>query len=186
MTITIKIKRKMKALIHEYPKNNFIIVSKKLFVLALLMVGTTIVAQQRNGKPQRNQMEPFTIEQQSQLMLKKMTLDLDLTDSQQKEMSAIIADKMAKRESHKAEMKANREKGVKPTNDERFAMKMKMLDEQIATKKRMEKLLNAKQFEKWNSLNENFKENRQEQFKRGHKGNQQGSGQRQGPGPGQW
>lgn len=118
--------------------------------------------------------------------MENMTLDLDLTDSQQKEMSAIIADKMAKRESHKAEMKANKEKGVKPTNDERFAMKMKMLDEQIATKKRMEKLLNAKQFEKWNSLNENFKENRQEQFKRGHKGNQQGSEQRQGPGPGQW
>jgi hypothetical protein len=54
-------------------------------------------------------------------------------------------------------MKAMKEKGVKPTNDERFAMQMKMLDEQIATKKRVEKILNAKQFEKWASLKEEHK-----------------------------
>ena len=73
-------------------------------------------------------------------------------------------------------MKAMKEKGVKPTNDERFAMHMKMLDEQIAAKKRMEKILNAKQFEKWTSLKDEHKGNRQEK----HKGNKQGQRQRQG------
>lgn len=151
---------------------------KKLFLLALLIVGTTIVAQERNRKHQGNVMEQFTPEQQSQLMLKKMTLELDLNDSQQKEMSAIISDKIAKKEAHKAEMKAMKEKGVRPTNDERFAMHMKMLDEQIATKKRMEKILNTKQFEKWASLKEDQKDKRQEMLK----GNQQGRnpGQHQG------
>jgi protein CpxP len=134
---------------------------KKLIVLALLLVGTTIIAQERSRKHQGNEMEQFTPQQKSQLMLKKMTLELDLNDSQQKEMSVMISDKIAKMESHKAEMKANREKGVRPTNDERFAMQMKMLDEQIATKKRMEKILNAKQFEKWTSLKEDHQENRQ-------------------------
>ncbi len=33
-------------------------------------------------------------------------------------------------------MKAMKEKGTKPTSDERFAMKSKMLDEQIAAKKK--------------------------------------------------
>ena len=149
---------------------------KKLFVIALLLVGTTIIAQERNRKHQGVKMEQFTPEQQSQLMLKKMTLDLDLNDSQQKEMSAIISEKIAKKEAMKAEMKAMKEKGVKPTNDERFAMHMKMLDEQIAAKKRMEKILNAKQFEKWTSLKDEHKGNRQEK----HKGNKQGQRQRQG------
>jgi hypothetical protein len=130
---------------------------KKLFVIALLLVGTTIFAQERNRKHQGHEMEQFTPEQQSQLMLKKMTLDLDLNDSQQKEMSAIFSEKIAKVAAMKTEMKAKKEKGVRPTKDERFEMAMKMLDEQIATKKRVEKILNAKQFEKWSTLNENHK-----------------------------
>jgi len=48
-------------------------------------------------------------------------------------------------------------------------MQMKMLDEQIASKKRMEKILNAKQFEKWTSLKEDRRENRQERQHEKHK-----------------
>jgi len=124
---------------------------KKIILVVLLMVGTIIVAQERN-KRQQGERTPFTSEQKSQLMLKKMTLELDLNDSQQKEFKTIIAEKMAKRDAMKKEMQANKEKGVRPTSDERFAMSMKMLDEQIATKKRMEKILNPKQYEKWSSL----------------------------------
>lgn len=153
---------------------------KKLFVIALLMAGTTIFAQERNRKHQGNEMEQFTPEQQSQLMLKKMTLDLDLNESQQKEMSTIISEKMAKKEAMKAEMKAKKEKGLKPSNDERFAMHMKMLDEQIATKKRVEKILNAKQFEKWSALHEHHKGNKPGKNKGNHQGKNQGQRQRQG------
>lgn len=147
---------------------------KKLFVLALLLVGTTIIAQERNRKHQGEKMEQFTPEQQSQLILKKMTLDLDLNDSQQKEMSAIISEKIAKKELMKTEMKAKKEKGVKPTNDERFAMHIQLLDEQIATKKRMEKILNPKQFEKWDSLKGDHKGKRQGKHKGNHQGQRQG------------
>jgi protein CpxP len=140
---------------------------KKLMVVALLMVGMTIFAQERNRRLQGNEMEQFTPEQRSQLQLKKMTLNLDLNESQQKEIKAFIADKNTKMETHKTAMKAMKEKGTKPTNDERFAMKMKMLDEQIATKKRMEKILNPKQFEKWTALDEGHKRN--------HQGNHQGN-----------
>jgi len=121
-------------------------------VMALLMVGITIFAQERNKKQQGNQMEQFTPEQRSELQVKKLTLELDLNESQQKEMKAFIVDKNTKMEAHRTAMKAMKEKGTKPTSDERFAMKSKMLDEQIATKKRMEKILNPKQLEKWNDL----------------------------------
>ena len=145
--------------------------------MALLMVGITIFAQERIRKHQVNKMEQFTPEQKSQLMLKKMTLELDLNDGQQKEMNSIISDKIATMESHKAEMKVMKEKGVRPTKDERFAMQMKMLDEQIATKKRMEKILNAKQFDKWISLKEKHQENRKGKFQGKRKGKPQGKRQ---------
>jgi periplasmic protein CpxP/Spy len=153
---------------------------KKLIVLALLIAGTTMIAQERNRKGPENKMEQFTPEQRSQLMLKKMTLDLDLTDAQQKDMSALITDKMAKIEAHKTEMKAMKEKGVQPTNDEKFAMAMKRLDEQIATKKSMQKILNAKQFERWTSLKEDRDENRQGKKQGGRQGKHQGKPERKG------
>lgn len=120
------------------------------------MAGMTIMAQPRNNKHQGNgmEMEQFTPEQRTELHVKKLTLELDLSESQQKEMKAFIADKNTKMEANKTAMKAMKEKGTKPTSDERFAMKSKMLDEQIATKKRMQKILNEKQFEKWTVLKE--------------------------------
>lgn len=139
---------------------------KKLILMTFLMAGMTIVAQPRNNKHQGNEIEKFTPEQRSELQLKKLTLELDLNESQQKDIKAFIADKNAKMEAHKTAMKAMKEKGTKPTSDERFAMKSKMLDEQIATKKRMGKILNEKQFEKWTALKEEHKGNR--------KGNRQG------------
>jgi len=39
--------------------------------------------------------------------------------------------------------------GKKPTADERFAMQSKRLDEQMATKERVKKILTPEQFEKW-------------------------------------
>jgi protein CpxP len=125
---------------------------KKLMVMALLMVGITIFAQERNRRQQGNEMEQFTPEQRSELQVKKLTLELDLNESQQRDIKAFIADKNAKMETRKTAMKAMKEKGTKPTSDERFAMKSKMLDEQIANKKRMEKILNPKQLEKWSDL----------------------------------
>jgi protein CpxP len=125
---------------------------KKIILMTFLMAGMTIVAQPRNNKYQGNGMEQFTPEQRSELQVKKLTLELDLNESQQRDIKAFIADKNAKMEAHRTAMKAMKEKGTKPTSDERFAMKSKMLDEQIATKKRMEKILNPKQLEKWNDL----------------------------------
>lgn len=120
--------------------------------MALLMVGITIFAQERNRRQQGNEMEQFTPEQRSELQVKKLTLELDLNESQQKDIKAFITDKNAKMETRKTAMKVMKEKGTKPTSDERFAMKSKMLDEQITNKKRMEKILNSKQLEKWSDL----------------------------------
>ena len=140
------------------------------------MAGMTIMAQPRNNNHQRNGMEQFTPEQRSELQVKKLTLELDLNESQQRDIKAFIADKNTKMETRKTAMKAMKEKGTKPTSDERFAMKSKMLDEQIATKKRMQKILNEKQFEKWTVLKEEHQRDRQGNRQGKHPKNQQRKG----------
>jgi hypothetical protein len=99
-------------------------------------------------------MEQMTPEQRNQLHLKKMTLELDLNASQQKEMSKIIAEQSAKREAKMAERKATKDSVKKLTSDELFAKKSKMLDEQIVMKEKMKKILSADQFNKWDEMKE--------------------------------
>ncbi|SDW83208.1 hypothetical protein [Flavobacterium degerlachei] len=125
---------------------------KKLIIAALLLVGMTSFAQQGNKTDKRQgraEMEKFTPEQRNELMLKKMTLHLDLSAKQQAQMKSIIAEKSAKRE---AMMKARKDNREKPSRDERFAMKSKMMDEQIAMKAKMKNILSAEQFEKWDAM----------------------------------
>ena len=126
---------------------------KKLFIVALLVVGMTSFAQERKARPERAQMEQLTLEQRNQLHLKKMTLELDLNTSQQREMSKIIAEQSAKREARMAERKATKDSTKKQlTANERFAKKNQMLDEQIVMKERMKKILSADQYKKWDNM----------------------------------
>ena len=80
-----------------------------------------------------------------------MTLQLDLSSKQQEQLKPIIAEKTAKRE---AMMKSHIENKSKPTKEERFARKNKMLDEQIAMKAKMKSILSADQFTKWDAMKE--------------------------------
>lgn len=130
---------------------------KKLIIAALLVVGMSAFAQDKKEmgtRHDRAEMEKFTPEQRNQLMLKKMTLELDLNASQQKEMSIVIAKNSAKMEARMKEMKSNKDSNTKPTSDEMFARKNRMLDEQIAMKERMKKILNPEQFKKWENMKE--------------------------------
>lgn len=126
---------------------------KKLFIVALFVVGMTSFAQERKATIERAQMEQMTLEQRNQLHLKKMTLELDLNASQQKEMSKFIAEQSGKREARMAERKASKDPAKKQfTADERFAKKNQMLDEQILMKERMKKILSADQYKKWEDM----------------------------------
>lgn len=132
---------------------------KKLATIALIaIISVTTYAQEKKDRPRRHdgkQMEKFTVEQRNELMLKKMTLELDLNVSQQKDMSKIIAEKSAKREAFMKDRKARTEK---PTSDEIFKMKSKMLDEQIAMNGKMKKILSPEQFQKWDEMKKHHRE----------------------------
>ncbi|MFT7331561.1 MAG: protein CpxP [Roseivirga sp.] len=114
---------------------------KKLAFVLIALIAFNTQAQERPTREKRD----LSPEQVAVLKTKKMTLHLDLNKSQQKEIEALNLD-IAKE--HK-EMKVNREKRKELMQDERFAMKNKILDKQIALKSKMKKILNEDQFAKW-------------------------------------
>ena len=125
---------------------------KKLILFALLIAATTLSAQEKSKFSRKEKTEQMSTDQRNQLRLKKMTLYLDLNADQQKEMGKIIAEMDAKKEALKTQYKAKKEAGVKPDADEKFAIKNKILDEQIVQKQRVKKILNPDQFEKWEKM----------------------------------
>ena len=125
---------------------------KKLIITAVLLIGLSAFAQERAKNSGKEKLEQMTPQQKNQLRLKKLTLDLSLSASQQKEMGKIIAEMEAKREGFKKERLAKKEAGTNLTKDELFAMRTKRLDEKIAAKERVKKILDANQFEKWEKM----------------------------------
>lgn len=132
---------------------------KNVVMAVLMLVGVSGFAQEKERVEKRNRdLVELTPEQRNELRLKEMTLKLDLTASQQKEVAKIISEQQAKRTAAREEMKANRDKDAKPSADEVYARQNKMLDEQIAMKEKMKKVLSDSQFEKWEKMNEHKKE----------------------------
>jgi hypothetical protein len=111
---------------------------KKLIVAALLVVGLTTYAQEKEGR--RAGKEKLTSEQKVNLQVKKMTKDLDLNEKQTKDVRALVAKQVEKREAIKAQMQAEKE----------------------AVTVEMKKILTAEQYAKWEKNRdekiENFKE----------------------------
>ena len=122
---------------------------KLIFTLALItsLSFTGIAQEKESGK--RDATEKLSPEQRNALQLKSMTLNLDLTASQQKELAPIIAEQTTKMEAKRSEMKARKETKKPLTANEKFEMENKSLDNQIEMKAKMKKILNADQMEKW-------------------------------------
>lgn len=132
---------------------------KKVFLAVLMLVGITTFAQGRIEKKQK-----LTPEQQVELQAKKMKLDLDLNDKQVTEVKKVLLEQAKKREAKKAEFQAKKDDAKKPTSDEIYAMKNKMLDEQIANKAEMKKILTPEQYKKWEENREEGKSKMKKRF----------------------
>lgn len=138
---------------------------KKVFVLAVLMIGMTSFAQEKpteGKKSERAKMERLTPEQRNEKHLKKITTDLSLNESQQKQIAAILSEQSGKREAKKAE----REKMMEAKRSERKA-------EMEATDSKIKAILTPEQSKKWDAMKaerrEKGKEKLQERKKRAEK-----------------
>lgn len=124
---------------------------KKLIVVAILAVSISGIAQERKQYNRREKVE-LSPEQKTELQVKKLTLELDLNAKQQKEISEIMKKQQVKRVALRTEMKAKREEIKKRNADEKFAMINKNLDDRIALKSEMRKVLTPEQAERWEKM----------------------------------
>lgn len=119
------------------------------------MVGLSVMAQDHNMEERRGSMNDLTPEQIATLQTKKMTLALDLNDSQQAKIKSMLIQEAGTRKMKMQEIKARREKGEKMTADEKFDMQNERLDHRIERKNEMKSVLTAEQYSKWEKMKHN-------------------------------
>ena len=122
---------------------------KKVIVAALLVVGLTTFAQEKEGK--RNEREKLTQEQKVDFQVKRITKDLDLNEKQAKDVRNLIAKEVEKREAKRAQLKDLKD-------NKRDEMRAQMEAEAAAVSSDMKKILTPEQYTKWGKILEERKE----------------------------
>ena len=107
----------------------------------------------------------LTTEQLTTLKVKKMTLELELSEIQQNKLTPVIKELISER-SAQLDKKRELKNDVKKINpNERYQMANKILDRKIMFQKEMRTILNEKQFKKFKTL----EKKRNQKKKRFHK-----------------
>lgn len=123
---------------------------KKLaHVLLIVFAFTLSIQAQEHRKEKKPQL---TVEQQTDLSLKRMTLALDLTEKQQTQIKPLLKAQAEKKMAMMKQHKEMRKNNTKPSADEIYKMQADRLDNQIAMKKKMKTILNETQFEKFEKM----------------------------------
>ena len=124
---------------------------KKIVFICFVLVGITLQAQpgreekMNDRKEMKEKMSDLTPQERASLKTKKMTLHLDLTEKQQKQVEVLLVKQEEKRDA----LKAQRKEGNEPTKEELYDLKSKMLDEQITFKNEMKTILTEDQYAKF-------------------------------------
>ena len=128
---------------------------KQLVVLVLALISINAFAQRPDG-PKRNMrvMSELSAEQWATLHTKKLTLALDLSETQQAKIMEINLEEAEFKKVKHEEFKAKKQNGEwkKSTADERFEIANERLDHKIAHQQKMKQVLNKDQYETWKEL----------------------------------
>lgn len=148
---------------------------KTWILAATMMMGVSMAAQAPadapapHGRHQKMEKEHLNLtpQQRAELKSKQLTLKLDLTDKQQKDVEKLLVNAETKKADAIAKRQEARKAGIRPTNEERLALKNSMLDERIAMKRDLKKILSAEQYTKFEKLQEQRAQKHLNQQKRG-------------------
>ncbi|TGV01369.1 hypothetical protein [Flavivirga rizhaonensis] len=126
---------------------------RKLIVIAIALISIQAIAQtERRDRPERAQkMSNLSAEEMATLRTKKMTLFLDLNESQQKEIHKINLENATLHKTMMEERKTRKSNGTaqRPTKEERLKLENAKLDRKIAMKAKMKKILDKEQYARW-------------------------------------
>ena len=121
---------------------------KKIISIFLILFSAFLIAQppHQQSPPEKGmeRMNKLTAEQQATLWSKKMTLELDLNDTQEQQLYALVLNKA----NNYKKRRANRLK-ERPNSEEKYQMQVDLLEEKIAMKKAMKSILTAEQYGLW-------------------------------------
>ncbi|MEN8125951.1 MAG: hypothetical protein ABFR32_12580 [Bacteroidota bacterium] len=128
------------------------------YLFSLLLVGMSLIsiAQNRDGNMKGyNNIRGnnnFTPDQYAELQTKRLTLILELTPTQQKQVLKINQKRAIEIKKHRESIKAKRESGKTISSDEQFKMKNDRLDQMLVMQNKMKNILNADQYEQWKAM----------------------------------
>ncbi len=112
---------------------------KKLAIIGLFLLPLGIIAQP--GEKMRKMPSP-------EVQAKKMTLALDLTDKQEKQIVSVLENQRKARE----ENKLTREQRRELSQEKKEELHATMLDQRIALKREMKSILNEDQYTRWEKM----------------------------------
>lgn len=118
---------------------------KNAMMIFMVLASFTITAQNKlsESKPHRQETKKnLTAAQKAELHSKKLTLELDLTDSQQKEIKQLFL-------GHKKDKSAYSKNRKEISSEEKFETKKENMDQRIALKRELKRILTKEQYEKW-------------------------------------
>ena len=115
----------------------------------------------------------LTTEQLTTLKVKKITLELELTEVQQNKLTPVIAKLISERVIEVNRMRKSKNKVNNIDASNRYQMANRILDRKIMFQKEMRTILNEEQFKKFKTLekkkNQKIKNRRHQKKKRFHK-----------------
>ena len=94
----------------------------------------------------------LTIEQQVTIKVKKMTLELELTEAQQNKLIPVLAKQITERRAQLDKRKKGKREEKKIEANDRFQIANKILDRKIIFQKEMKTILNEEQFNRFKEL----------------------------------
>lgn len=141
-------------------KNHFLVLS-----LLCCFVFSAQAQKKQHKKPE------FTVEQQTTLDVKKMTLALDLSSSQQEKMRPVLLEMNTKKQAAMAERGKNKNT---LSTDELYSKMIAKLDDQIAFQQKIKDILKKDQYAQWKEYrSQKHKAEMQQKGKQKHKSKKQ-------------
>ena len=125
---------------------------KYLFSILLATAMTLGAFAQNPGSNMMIGMKDFTPDQMATLQTKRLTIALDLSISQQKQILELNKKRAVDRKKNMEKMMSMRGQFRNMTADERFKLMNDRLDMQLAVKADMKRILSDKQFDEWRKM----------------------------------
>jgi len=124
----------------------------KTIVRILVLFFAFTLSMQAQKKQHHKKLEKLSVDQKANLMVKKLTLKLDLSQKQQQNLKPLLVKKLSERKALKEMKKKTKKSKTKLSANERYAIMNSRLEKQIAFKKELKQILNKEQFEKFENL----------------------------------